>query len=95
MARPALPLADTSDMIGLHRVFRTALDAAPSFVGGVAPGDSTRAETVAMYYEDVLQLLHAHHEGEDMEKHMPPPLHEFWTGPGRGLFADYIGQLRG
>ena len=29
-----------------------------------------------------------------MEAHMPPPLLEFWTGNGRGLFDDYIADLR-
>lgn len=62
----ALPLADTSDMIGLHRVFREALDATPSYVGTVADGDADRAELVGSYYANVLALLHGHHEGEDL-----------------------------
>lgn len=66
MAAPAeLPFADTSDMIGLHRVFREALTAAPAFVGGTAPDDAARVEVVASYYANVLDLLHSHHEGED------------------------------
>ena len=66
MAAPVdLPLADTSEMIGLHRVFREALAAAPTLVGGVDDGDSARAELVASYYANVLDLLHGHHEGED------------------------------
>lgn len=60
-----LPLADTSDMIGLHRVFREALAAAPRLVGGVAPGDAERAELVGSYYDNVLRLLDGHHAGED------------------------------
>lgn len=61
----ALPLADTSDMIGLHRVFRQALAAAPRLVGGVRPGDADRAEIVGTYYDNVLRLLDSHHSGED------------------------------
>ncbi|HEY5334985.1 MAG TPA: hemerythrin domain-containing protein [Mycobacteriales bacterium] len=60
-----LPLADTSDMIGLHRVFREALAAAPQLVGGAAPGDAGRAELVGSYYDNVLRLLDGHHAGED------------------------------
>ncbi len=60
-----IPLADTSDMVGLHRVFREALGAAPQLVGSVAPGDVARSELVGSYYVNVLSLLHVHHEGED------------------------------
>ncbi len=60
-----LPLADTSDMIGFHRIFREALSAAPRLVGSAPDGDVNRAEHVASYYDNVLRLLHAHHEGED------------------------------
>lgn len=60
-----LPLADTSDMIGIHRVFRQALDAASHLVGGVRPGDRDRAEVVGTYYDNVLRLLDSHHTGED------------------------------
>ena len=60
-----LPLADTSDMIGFHRVFREALSSAPRLVGSAPDGDLNRAEQVASYYDNVLRLLHAHHEGED------------------------------
>lgn len=60
-----LPLADTSEMIGLHQVFREALAAAPALVGEVEAGDAARAELVASYYANVLDLLHGHHEGED------------------------------
>lgn len=61
----ALPLADTSDMIGVHRVFRDAMAAAPRLIAAVKPGDIARAEVVATYYSNVLAMLHAHHEGED------------------------------
>lgn len=61
----AVPLADTSDMIQLHRVFREALASAAPLVGSVAPGDVERAEVVHAYYFNVLALLRGHHEGED------------------------------
>jgi hemerythrin-like domain-containing protein len=60
-----LPLADTSDMAQVHRVFRDAVDSGPRFVAPVAAGDVDRAEYVGTYYDNVLRLLHAHHDGED------------------------------
>lgn len=60
-----LPMADTRDMIGLHQVFREALASAPVLVEGAAEGDTARAEIVGTYYDNVLRLLHGHHEGED------------------------------
>ncbi len=59
-----LPLADTTDMIGMHRVFRYALADAPQLVDS-ATGDPERCEAVATYYDNVLRLLHVHHDGED------------------------------
>lgn len=59
-----LPLADTTDMIGLHQVFRSALSDAPQLIGS-AVGDAERSEAVATYYDNVLKLLHGHHDGED------------------------------
>lgn len=61
-----LPLADTSDMVEMHRVFRNALFQAPDLIGSVAPGDSERRALVGAYYANVLRLLHAHHDGEDL-----------------------------
>ncbi|MEO6955551.1 MAG: hemerythrin domain-containing protein [Antricoccus sp.] len=60
-----LPLADTTDISGIHRVFRQALAAAPRLVGGARPGDADRAEVVGTYYDNVLRLLDSHHTGED------------------------------
>lgn len=63
---PSLPPPDPTDMIGLHNVFREALDAAPGFLGSVSPGDEERAETVGAYYFNILELLRSHHAGEDL-----------------------------
>src|SRR6202012_3768246 len=59
-----LPLADTTEMASVHRVFRNALDAVPQLVGPAA-GNGERADLVGSYYANVLRLLHVHHEGED------------------------------
>lgn len=63
---PGVPLCDPIAMTRFHRIFREALDAVPQLVGGVADGDDGRAEFVGTYYDNVLRLLHAHHEGEDL-----------------------------
>jgi hypothetical protein len=60
-----LPLADTTEMASVHRVFRNALSQVPQLVGPAA-GDADRAELVCSYYDNVLNLLHVHHEGEDL-----------------------------
>ena len=59
-----LPLADTTEMASVHRVFRNALSQVPQLVGPAA-GDADRAELVSSYYDNVLNLLHVHHDGED------------------------------
>ena len=60
------PLCDPIAMTRFHRIFREALDASPELVGGVDGDDGDRAEFVGTYYDNVLRLLHAHHEGEDL-----------------------------
>ncbi len=60
------PLADTSDMANLHQVFRDALDSAVPLIGSCDPDDGDHVEMVASYYDNVLRLLHAHHESEDV-----------------------------
>lgn len=59
------PLADTSDMAQVHRVFRDAVASAAPLIGSASPADAGRVELVATYYDNVLRLLHWHHDGED------------------------------
>lgn len=61
-----VPLAETSDMIEMHRVFRTCFGESSVLVRSVAPGDSEQAGVVASYFANVLRLLRVHHEGEDV-----------------------------
>ena len=63
---PELPLADATAMTRFHRIFREALEAVPRFVGAAPAGDDGRADLVGSYYANVLKLLHAHHEAEDL-----------------------------
>jgi hemerythrin-like domain-containing protein len=59
-------LADATAMTRFHHIFREALTAATRFVGGAAPDDTDRIQLVGTYYDNVLRLLHAHHEAEDL-----------------------------
>ena len=61
-----LPLADATAMTRFHRIFREALDAVHRFVGAAPAEDNDRADLVGSYYANVLKLLHAHHEAEDL-----------------------------
>ncbi len=61
-----LPLVDATAMTRFHRIFREALAASPRLVGDVPAGDAERADLVGSYYANVLNLLHAHHEAEDV-----------------------------
>ncbi|HSV37630.1 MAG TPA: hemerythrin domain-containing protein [Nocardioidaceae bacterium] len=63
---PELPLQDATAMTRFHRIFREALDAVPQFVGAAPADDADRADFVGSYYDNVLKLLHAHHEAEDL-----------------------------
>jgi hypothetical protein len=56
---------DVTDLIAVHGVFRDTLGAAPELVSAVAPGDGERRAVVANYYDNVLFLLEAHHDGEE------------------------------
>ncbi len=60
------PRPDTSDMYAVHGVFRDTLGAAPTLVGGIAPGDAERVALIANYYENILSFLEAHHDGEEL-----------------------------
>ena len=58
MSEPgAAPRPDTTDMFAVHGVFRDTLGAAPTLVGGIAPGDAERVALIANYYENILSFL--------------------------------------
>jgi hypothetical protein len=66
MSQPAAaPRPDTGDMFAVHGVFRDCLGAAPTLVGGIAPGDTARVALIANYYENILSFLESHHDGEE------------------------------
>lgn len=59
--------ADIREMLIVHRVFRREFAALPGAVRGVRAGDLARARTVARHARLILDGLHLHHEGEDVE----------------------------
>jgi hypothetical protein len=65
MTEAVIPLADTSDMIGVHQVFRDAFGSAVAYIGSADSSDAARVETVATFYDNVLCFLRVHHAGED------------------------------
>ncbi|MQA80173.1 MAG: hemerythrin domain-containing protein [Streptosporangiales bacterium] len=70
-AHPAVPrdaaMADIREMLIVHRVFRREFAALPGAVRGVAVGDRTRARIVAGHARLIMEGLHLHHSGEDVE----------------------------
>jgi Hemerythrin HHE cation binding domain len=64
-AQAGPPLADTTDMVQVHRVFREAIASAPAYVAGASSRGTDGIELVAAYYANVFRFLHSHHEGED------------------------------
>jgi hypothetical protein len=60
------PLADTTDMIQIHRILREAIASAPSLIGSAADEGPERTELVGSYYANVLEFLRVHHDGEDV-----------------------------
>jgi hemerythrin-like domain-containing protein len=54
---------DTSDMLAVHRAIRGALDAASTYVPHAKTQE--RVEVVASFYDNVVEFLHVHHQGED------------------------------
>lgn len=64
-AAPGAIATDTSDMVALHQVFRRAIADAGQLTAAACHDGPARAEAVWSYYDTVLRLLDAHHQGED------------------------------
>lgn len=56
---------DTRDMVLVHRVFRRELRLLPALVRAVPDRDLARAGRVRAHADEVLTMLHHHHQGED------------------------------
>ena len=64
MTTPGNYTTDVSDMFAVHKALTGALDAAPAYVAK-AGIDSERVEIIGSFYDNVIELLHVHHTGED------------------------------
>ncbi|PPB48043.1 hemerythrin [Arthrobacter pityocampae] len=65
---PAGPIlcTGTAAMRRIHRFFLWAYDEAPGLVRSVGPGDTSRAAYVGEVLGNFDNVLHVHHEGEDL-----------------------------
>jgi Hemerythrin HHE cation binding domain len=65
---PAGPVlcSGSADMRRIHRFFLWAYDEAPGLVRSAEPGDTARASYVGEVLGNFDQVLHMHHEGEDL-----------------------------
>ena len=62
---PSAQPPDVSEMIAVHQALRDTLIGAPELVGGVSADDVARVDLIANLYDNVLDFLHSHHDGED------------------------------
>ncbi|WP_055587412.1 hemerythrin domain-containing protein [Peterkaempfera griseoplana] len=60
------PMADTRDMYMAHAGLRREFRLLPDLIRSVQPGDSRRAEVVGAHATLMCDVLHGHHEGEDL-----------------------------
>ncbi len=64
MTLPAGAGSDTSDMLAVHAALRSSLGSAPDFIASAA-GDDQRRALIANYYDNLIEFLRVHHEGEE------------------------------
>lgn len=60
------PMADVRDMYAAHMVLRREFRLLPDLIRTVQPGDARRSEVVGAHAALVCDILHLHHEGEDL-----------------------------
>jgi hemerythrin-like domain-containing protein len=58
--------ADIRDMYMAHTVFRREFGLLPAAISNVPTADVTRAQVVAQHYELIHEMLHHHHQAEDI-----------------------------
>ena len=56
----------THEMVVVHKLFRREFTQAPGWVRRVAPGDTKQAQLVYTHMKKDFDLLHHHHEAEDI-----------------------------
>jgi hypothetical protein len=52
-------------MLAVHQALRDSLGCAPELVLAVDPADGARVGLITNFYDNVLSLLHVHHDGEE------------------------------
>ena len=60
-----VPRPDVTDMFAVHQALRDTLGSAPQLVAGVDASDPERVELITNLYDNVLDFLHVHHDGEE------------------------------
>ncbi len=59
------PRPDVTEMFAVHQALRDSLGSAPQLVDGVSASDTERVELITNLYDNVLDFLHVHHDGEE------------------------------
>jgi len=62
---PDSPRPDVTDMFAVHQALRDSLGSAPQLVHGVSASDNERVELITNLYDNILDFLHVHHDGEE------------------------------
>ncbi len=63
---PSSPGCDTHNMVLVHRAFRREFRLLPLEIRAVDSSDRARAAVIAAHGSEMLEILHDHHEGEDL-----------------------------
>jgi len=59
------PRPDTTDMVAVHNALRRSLGGAPQLIRAVGASDDGRVALISNIFDNVLDFLHVHHDGEE------------------------------
>lgn len=65
-AQPKVPMADVGEMYLVHTMLRREFSLLPNLIRSVDRNDTKRRALIGAHAQFVCQILHAHHEGEDL-----------------------------
>ena len=63
---PHVPMADVSEMYLVHTMLRREFSLLPDLIRGADRNDAKRRALIGAHAQLLCQILHAHHEGEDL-----------------------------
>src|SRR6201986_5496559 len=63
---PEVPMADVGEMYLVHTMLRREFSLLPDLIRGAGRNDAKRRALVGAHTQLVLQILHMHHESEDL-----------------------------